>query len=191
MPSKKKITRTAIVKTALDILRRDGYECVNARNIAQSLRCSTQPIYSEFQNMEGLKAELKKEAEKCYVDTVKQYVASGEFFAYMAYGLGFIRFAKEEKQMFRYLYMCDQHDAGVGLEDINLRNVIDLLTRKYEFPEEVAYRFHYDMTTYAYGLAVMLNTNYIVMSEPQIIERLRTQFVALCRFHGLPDISRK
>lgn len=191
MPTKKKITRAAIVETALDILRRDGYECVNARSIAQSLNCSTQPIYSEFQSMERLKAELKKVAEQCYMDTVKQYVASGAYFAYMAYGLGFVRFAKEEKQMFRYLYMCERHGAGLGIEDVNLPNVIDLLTRKYEFPEEAAYRLHYDMTTYAYGLAVMLNTRYIVMEESQIIERLRTEFVALCRFHGLPDISRK
>lgn len=60
MPSQKRITRSAIIGTAVSILRKEGYDGVNARKIAKELGCSTQPIYSEFGNMNELKAELKK-----------------------------------------------------------------------------------------------------------------------------------
>ena len=105
MPSKKRITRAAIIKTAVEILRKDGFDGVNARKIAKKLQCSTQPIYSEFGNMNELKAELNREAENRYVEKVRQYMAKSCYNSYMAYGLGFLGFAKEEKQLFRYLYM--------------------------------------------------------------------------------------
>lgn len=179
MPSKKRITRDAIIRTAVDILREEGYEKVNARSIAARLNCSTQPIYSEFANMDELKAELKKEAEKRYATIVEEYTQNSEYTAYIAFGLGFIRFAKDEKQLFRYLYMRDRHSKSMLIEDVHLPKIIKVLTEQYGFSEKTAVSLHYDMTIYAYGLAVILNTNYLDMSEKQIMDRLRTEYVAL------------
>ena len=58
MPAVKKVTREKIVDAAVRVLQEDGYSAVNARSVAKKLGCSTQPIYSEFQNMEELKAAL-------------------------------------------------------------------------------------------------------------------------------------
>lgn len=191
MPSKKRITREAIIQAAVEILRKEGYERVNARKIALKLKCSTQPIYSEFENMEGLKAEFKKEAERCYAEKVKQYTTSQAYGKYMAHGLGYIRFAKEEPQLFRYLYMTDRHGKSQAIEDVKAPDIIRLLVEKYGFPEETSRLLHYDMAIYTYGLAVMLNTNYMTLTEEQIIERLRMEYVALCSAYGLPDTLRK
>ena len=113
MPAKKKITKEAIIETVVEILRTDGFERLNAR-IAQRLGCSTQPIYSEFAGMEELKAALKEEAEKCYIENVRHYTERSEYSPYMAFGLGFIRFAGEDKALFRYLYMTDSHGEKPG-----------------------------------------------------------------------------
>lgn len=191
MPAKKRITREAIIQTAIGILREEGYERLNTRNIAQRLKCSTQPIYSEFGNMEELKAELKKKAEQCYVETVQQYRVKSEYSAYMAYGLGFIRFARDEKQLFRYLYMCDRHGEGQTIDDVNAPGIIGVLTEQYGFPEETALCFHYDMAIYCYGLAVMLNTSYMEMDETEIIERLGAEFYALADRYGLCATERR
>lgn len=188
MPAKKKITRSAIIQTAVSILRNEGLEHVNTRNIAHELNCSTQPIYSEFSNMDELKVELRKEAERYYVETVKQYTKNSKYTVYMSYGLGFIRFAKDEKKMFQYLYMCDRHGEKQTIEDINSPKIQQLLSDTYGFPEELALRLHHDMMIYTYGLAAMLNTNYMDMSEVQIMERLRAEYVALCSSYRLPDI---
>lgn len=185
MPGKKKITREAIVRTAVEILRAEGIEGVNTRKIAKRLGCSTQPIYSEFENMEQLKQQLKKEAEKCYVQKVAHYTSKSDKSAYMAYGLGFIKFARDEKQLFRHLFMCDRHGVGQTIEDINAPAIMQVLTDQYGFPKETALRFHHDMAIYSYGLAVMLNTNYMDMDEDSIKQRLRMEFVALSAAHGL------
>lgn len=180
MPSQKKITREAIAQAAVSILREEGPGGVNARKIAQKLNCSTQPIYSEFEGMGELKAELKHRAEQCYSDRVKLYTENSKYSPYMAYGLGFLRFAKDEKQLFRYLYFRDRRGGEQSIEDINGTAIIKVMTEKYGIPEKIAIRFHYDMAIYTYGLAVMLNTGYMDLSEETIVERLDTEFTALC-----------
>ena len=52
--AKLKITREAILKGAAEVVRKEGEQGLNARRIAKELRCSTQPVYSQFRNMEDL-----------------------------------------------------------------------------------------------------------------------------------------
>ena len=190
MPAKKKITKEAIIETVVEILRTDGFERLNARRIAQRLGCSTQPIYSEFAGMEELKAALKEEAEKCYIENVRHYTERSEYSPYMAFGLGFIRFAGEDKALFRYLYMTDSHGEKQAIEDVNAPAIMQVLTGTYGYPADTARALHNDMAIYAYGLAVMLNTGYLDLSEESIKERLLLEFVALARAYGLPDGSK-
>lgn len=190
MPARKKVTREAIIRTAVEILRTEGFERLNARSIARHLCCSTQPIYSEFAGMEELKAALKEEAEKCYIENVSRYTARSEYSPYMAFGLGFIRFAKEDKALFRYLYMTDSHGEKQAIEDVNAPNIMQVLTAEYGYPAETARALHNDMAIYAYGLAVMLNTGYLDIGEDQIKERLLLEFVALARAYDLSDSSK-
>ena len=54
MPPKVKITREMILNAALGLTREQGFEAVNARNIAAELECSTRPIFTAYQNMEEM-----------------------------------------------------------------------------------------------------------------------------------------
>ena len=45
MPPKVRITKEEIINKAVDIVRRDGAQAINARNVAAELECSTQPIF--------------------------------------------------------------------------------------------------------------------------------------------------
>ena len=58
MPPKAKVTREMILQTVFQITRSQGFEGVNARNIAERLNCSTRPIFTCYQNMEELKGEF-------------------------------------------------------------------------------------------------------------------------------------
>ena len=58
MPPKAKVTREMILQTVFQITREQGFEAVNARSIAESLNCSTRPIFTCYENMEELKKEF-------------------------------------------------------------------------------------------------------------------------------------
>lgn len=185
MPAKRKVTREAIIKAAFRLLRNGGEEAVNARGIARELKCSTQPIYSEFQNMEELKTELKKEAEKRYTETVKEYMRDGRCARYKAYGLGYIRFAREEKQLFRYLYLRDREEGARMIEDVNAPEIGQTLRENYGMTEETAEKLHFDMAVYSYGLAVTVNSGYLHMTDEEISECLDREFYALAYVYGI------
>ena len=44
MPPKTRITKEMIINAGFEIVRFDGVEALNARNIASKLSCSTQPV---------------------------------------------------------------------------------------------------------------------------------------------------
>ncbi|MBO5790241.1 MAG: TetR/AcrR family transcriptional regulator, partial [Clostridia bacterium] len=62
MPPKVKITKEEIVEAAMRIVRECGDEALNARNIAASLGCSTQPVFSNFATMAELRLAVIKKA---------------------------------------------------------------------------------------------------------------------------------
>ena len=68
MPPKIKITKTEIVKTAIDIIRESGEEFLNTRNIAYRLNSSTQPVFSNFASMDELKDAVAISAYDIYLD---------------------------------------------------------------------------------------------------------------------------
>ena len=100
MPANRKAGREEIIKAALAVLRRDGFEAVNARSVAKELGCSTQPIYHSFRNMEDLKAELTAKAAEAHAERVRAFLSrnDGSHSHYCDSGLGFVRFAEQEKQ---------------------------------------------------------------------------------------------
>ena len=50
MPAVKKINKEDIIKAGVEIVRKEGITNLNARKIASSLNCSTQPIYYLYSN---------------------------------------------------------------------------------------------------------------------------------------------
>ena len=58
MPPKVKISKENIIAAAINLIRSEGTEAVNARTLAASLNCSTQPIFSNFATMEELQKEV-------------------------------------------------------------------------------------------------------------------------------------
>ena len=58
MPPKVKVTKEEIINAALALVRENGTDAINARSIAASLACSTQPIFSNFATMEELQKDV-------------------------------------------------------------------------------------------------------------------------------------
>lgn len=186
MPAHKRITRDAIIKAALKILRKDGYAAVNARSVAKMLKCSTQPIYAEFKNMQELKEELHRNAAAIHTQKVMEVMQKGivghECERYRAYGMGFIHFARDEKELFRYLYLQERQH----IDDVHLPEIINIIQEEYGYTQEVAAAFHQDMIYYSYGIAVLINTGYCSLTDEEIAERFHVHFMALTGIYGVP-----
>ena len=62
MPKPTIITQEVIIETAFEMVRKEGFAVLSARNIAKQIGCSTQPIYWSYKNMDDLKAEICKKS---------------------------------------------------------------------------------------------------------------------------------
>ena len=170
MPPKIKVSREDIINTCLEIVRISGIEGINARNIASVLGCSTQPIFSNFKSMEELEEEAVLAAYQIYLDFIKREVESEIYPKYKAFGMAYIRFAREEKELFKLLFMRDRRgedlspspDFDESVEWIMLTNGI---TR------EKAMLMHLEMWSCVHGIGVMLATSFLPLDE-EIISRM-------------------
>ena len=110
MPPKVKVTKEDIVNVSLELVRKNGVDAINARAIASALNCSTQPLFSNFESMEELQATVGSAAYDLYLDFIRVEVESEKYPQYKAFGMAYIRFAREEKELFKFLFMRDRTD---------------------------------------------------------------------------------
>ena len=108
MPPKVRITKEDIVEAAVGIVRESGAQALNARTVATALNCSTQPVFSNFETMEALRLAVVEKADRLCGACMQRETQKGEYPPYKASGMAYIRFAREEKELFKLLYMRDR-----------------------------------------------------------------------------------
>ena len=187
MPAVRKASREQIIDAAVAVLRDDGFSAINARSVARKLGCSTQPIYFSFQSMDELKAALSERAIRMHTRRVRDSLRAheGSDSRYSSYGMGFVKFAAEEKQLFRWLYL-EGKQLGPYQNDVLLPEIIAVIVEEFGYSEEVARRFHQDMTYFTYGLAILANTDHLHLTETELREAFRREFRALTAIYGKP-----
>ena len=102
-----------IIDSSLEIIKKEGIENLNVRNIATKLNCSTQPIMYHYKNMDILKDELYKKVDE---DHSKYLMKNSNNDPLLSIGLQYIKFAKEEKNLFKFLFQSDKF-SNFNLED--------------------------------------------------------------------------
>lgn len=187
MPAPKKVSREDILEGALNTLRESGFASVNARSVAKKLGCSTQPIYLSYKNMDELKNELTKRAIQEHSIRVKESMKEQniQWSRYCSYGIGLVRFAKEEKQLFRFLYL-EEGQNGKQQDDIHIPQIIRVIQEDYGYSEEIACQFHRDMTFYSFGIAVMVNKGSLEIIIDDLAAAFHREFLALTSIYGIP-----
>ena len=187
MPAVRKASKDEIVDAAVEMLREGGFAAVNARSVAKKLGCSTQPIYFSFRNMEELKAALTVRAIELHTRRVRDALRAheGNDSRYSSYGMGFVKFAAEERQLFRWLYL-EGEQLGPYQNDVLLPEVIAVIVEEFGYSEEVARRLHQDMIHFTYGLAILANTGHLQLTEEELREAFRREFRALIAIYGKP-----
>ena len=108
MPPRFKFTREEITRAALDLTRKAGPDGLTARALAEALGSSVKPIFGLFKNMEEVQGAVLSAAQDLYQSYLAKEMAAGKYPPYKASGMGYIRFAREEKELFKLLFMCDR-----------------------------------------------------------------------------------
>ena len=107
MPPKAKITKEMVIEAGLNIVREDGQENLNVRSIAAKLGCSTQPVMYHYETVNDLKADIYAAADSFHTGFITS-PEQGTDDPMLSIGLRYIRFADEEKNLFRFLFQSDK-----------------------------------------------------------------------------------
>lgn len=155
------ISKKSIIDAAIEILRENGAEAVNARSIAARLGCSTQPIFSNFRNMDEVMDEVLKATLDIYNSFVSDSIETGTTEPrYKANGRAYIKFAVEEKNLFRLLFMRDRSNDPDPVEESTFYEVLPLIMKATGLDRKQAADFHFAMWAVVHGIAVMAATSY-------------------------------
>ncbi len=173
MPPKFKFTREEITKAALDITRENGISGLTARTLAARLNCSVKPIFGLFQNMEEVQREVLAAANTMYQEYLRERILRGNYPAYKASGMAYICFAKEERELFRLLFMRDRSHEKIEENREEIRPLLEMIQKNTGLDEEEAYLFHLEMWLYVHGIATMLATSYLDW-DTEFISRVLT-----------------
>lgn len=183
MPPRFKFTKDEIIKSALDVVRENGISGLTARALAAKLGCSVKPIFGLFQNMEEVQQKVLLAANTIYQDYLQKDMTSGKYPSYKASGIAYIRFAKEEKELFKLLFMRDRtyekinKDKKENKEEI--KPLIQLIQKNIGLNEDNAYQFHIEMWLYVHGIATMIATSYLDWDMEFINTALTDMYIGL------------
>ena len=185
MPPKVKITKDEIINAALEIVRINGEQAINARSIAATLNCSTQPVFSNFSSMESLRLAVAQRADLLCREYIRREVESGEYPPYKASGLAYIRYAKEERELFKLLYMCDRFGEPLP-EGNQIHNDMEMIVQKNTGMDEQSSKlFHLEMWAFVHGIATMFATGFLDLDWELVSRMLSDAYLGLRKQYGM------
>lgn len=179
MPPKFKFTKEEIISAALDITRQKGISAVTARALASKLGSSVKPIFGHFENMQQLQFEVLNAANELYTNYINQSMLQGKYPPYKASGMAYIRFAKEEKELFKLLFMRDRSNENIEERREDIRPILDVIMKNLNINEDEAYVFHLQQWVYVHGIATMIATNYLQWDSLFIEKALTDSYLGL------------
>lgn len=181
MPTTVKISKEKILDAALSITRSKGIECVSNRELAKYLNCSIRPIYYQFKNVEELNIELYKKIEKYFYKYLMDNM-NDKMPLYKQVGVNYIKFAKEETNLFKILFMS-KYDLlpkeFISKDDEDYKELTKIIKISTNLNEEDISSFHIKMWLFAHGIATLVATNTIKLTDNQTKDLLSKEFQAL------------
>ena len=182
MPKKQQISKEMILNAALDVIREGGSEALGTRAVARKLGVSTQPVCSQFASISELEQETYRAAVALYNRRTEEAM-KGSDRPYRASGLAYIAFAREEPQLFRWLFMRDR-SKNPSDDPTEAEPYLAILQETLGLSHDDALLFYLEMWTVVHGIATMVATSYFDWNE-ELISRVLTDFYLglQSRFH--------
>lgn len=184
MPPKCKFTREEIIKTALDLTREEGINALTARALGTKLGSSPKPIFTVFENMEEVQAEVQKSAKALYAGYIQ--VGLQQEPAFKGVGMQYILFAIKEPKLFQLLFMSEQPQkpsvSGVlPVIDENYPLILSSVQNGYGLNRNAAENLYRHLWIYSHGIAVLCATNMCSFTAEEIGKMMTEVFVGLLK----------
>lgn len=179
MPRHYMFTREQILDAALTLTRQRGIGALTARALGEQLGTSPKPIFSHFDSMEAVQAAVSQAAAQEYSRRIEAAMHAGAYPPYKASGMAYMRFALEERELFKLLFMRDRSGEGSIDDRESVRPILNLLQQKLGLDEAQAARFHGEMWLFVHGIATALATGYLPWDEEQMSRMLSDVYFGL------------
>ena len=182
MPPKAKFTREEVIEAAVELTRAGGAGAVTARALGARLGTSPKPIFGLFRNMEELQEEVIRATQERYLGFIREEQAAAKYPPYKSSGMAYIRFAGEEPELFRLLFLRDrsrEKKDKTSAWDPDTGSLIAALRERTGLSQEEAERLHTENWIFVHGIATMVATSYLTFDTDFISESMSDIFLGL------------
>lgn len=173
MAPRNKFNKDEMTAAAINVVRKSGIGALTAQALSKELNISTQPVFTCFGTIGNLKSEVHIAAEKIF----DSYIEEGlkERIPFLGYGMKYFKFAKEEPQLYRMLFLESNENSALS----GMKHAQDMLRptlmKIYNINENEADRYFRDMWIASHGLATLLVTGSCPYSDTEL-QKIMTGF---------------
>ena len=192
MPPTVKYQKEEIVRAALNVARKKGIDGVTAREVARELQVSVGPIFTWYDTMEQLRRDVYALAREEYRKYIERGLAGP--IPFLGVGQQYIRFAREEPELYKLLFLTRPSEVGGGAMDA-LKLSQDLaresVMRIYRMDAETADKYFRDLWLVVFSFATLIVTDDCPYTDEQMSAVLTEVSLSVCKAYkeipGLPE----
>lgn len=174
MPPKARITKEMVLDAAFALVRECGIESLSARSVAGRLGCSTQPIMYCFSTTEELRNAVFERTDEYQTRFIMTGIPT-----ILNVGMQYVRFAAEEKHLFRFLFQSDrfsQQTLDNLVNDESVRPLIEAIAKNKGVSLDAAKDAFAARFMMVHGMASLLANNSMVYDADHVRRLLEEQF---------------
>lgn len=173
MGRKTQVSKDVILQAALEMLIRDGYSAINIKTLSKEIGCSTQPLVWHFENMDGLRKALANYA-LMYANEKMRPSTNGAINAFEQVGRAYIKMALYQPNLFQFVFLNGSGcyptgNASMLIEDKDHAELIKIIAKEFQIPEQNAGQCLQNSVIYTHGLATFVATGIMNISEKEIM----------------------
>ena len=180
MAPKIKFTKEEMVEVALRVVRARGIDGLTAKTMADALGTSTQPIFTGFGSMDTVKAEVCAAAVSIY----DGYINAGlkEEIPFLGVGKQYIRFAREEPELYRMLCLTQAKECSAMKSMRHLQKIVrPALMGIYRITAEEADLYFRDLWLVVHSLSTLIVIGDCPYSDLEISQILTGFSIGICK----------
>jgi len=191
MPPKVKFRKEDITDAALRVVGKKGIDAVTAREVAKELKGSVGPIFTWFNTMEELRAEVYRRARERY----REYIERGlqEEIPFLGVWHQYIAFARKEPQLYRLLFLTPPGGVcGGAVETLRFSQdlVRESLMRFYDIDAFQADCYFRDIWLVAFSYATLIVTNDCPYTDEEIFAVGAEISLSICKaYKEIPGLA--
>ena len=182
MAPRNKYTKEEMLEAALRVVRVCGIDGLTAKTLADELGTSTQPVFTAFGSMDAVRREVYAAAVRVY----DGYADAGlrERIPFFGVGMQYIRFAREEPELYRLLFLTQTQDGEYSAMAAmcHLQELVrPTLMSVYRITAGEADVYFRDLWLVVHGLATLIVTGGCPYSDRDIGKILTGVSISICR----------